>query len=107
MDRTVADGADRSDDCGLNCVARHVNCERCRLPRPFWSATAQSPPSLGQARAVVEKRHVRCGIPGRDPTDTKEALMAHIDWKRNAEAALEEARRRSRMVLLDFSAAPM
>jgi hypothetical protein len=40
-------------------------------------------------------------------TNTDEAPMASIDWKRNAEAALEEARRTSRMVLLDFSAAPM
>jgi hypothetical protein len=32
---------------------------------------------------------------------------AAIDWKRNAEAALNEARRTGRMVLLDFSAAPM
>jgi hypothetical protein len=40
-------------------------------------------------------------------TDNREARMASIDWKRNAEAALEEARRTGRMVLLDFSAAPM
>jgi hypothetical protein len=40
-------------------------------------------------------------------TDNDEALMASIDWKRNAEAAFEEARRTGRMVLLDFSAAPM
>jgi hypothetical protein len=33
--------------------------------------------------------------------------VASIDWKRDAEAALEEARRTRRMVLLDFSAAPM
>ena len=33
--------------------------------------------------------------------------MASITWKRDADAALEEARRTSRMVLLDFSAAPM
>jgi hypothetical protein len=33
--------------------------------------------------------------------------MVSIDWKRNAEAAFEEARRSGRMVLLDFSAAPM
>ena len=33
--------------------------------------------------------------------------MASIDWKKNVEAALDEARRTSRMVLLDFSAAPM
>jgi hypothetical protein len=37
----------------------------------------------------------------------KATIMASIDWKRNAEAALEEARRTGRMVLLDFSAAPM
>jgi hypothetical protein len=36
-----------------------------------------------------------------------EAPMGSIDWKRNAEAAFEEARRTRRMVLLDFSAAPM
>jgi hypothetical protein len=56
-------------------------------------------------RPFVEARPMR-NTP-RDSTNTKEALMAHIDWKRNAEAALEEARRTSRMVLLDFSAAPM
>jgi hypothetical protein len=33
--------------------------------------------------------------------------MTSIDWKRDAEAALDDARRGSRMVLLDFSAAPM
>ena len=33
--------------------------------------------------------------------------MASINWKRYAYAALEEARRVGRMVLLDFSAAPM
>jgi hypothetical protein len=33
--------------------------------------------------------------------------MASIDWTRNVEAAFEEARRTARMVLLDFSAAPM
>jgi hypothetical protein len=33
--------------------------------------------------------------------------MASIDWKHNAEGAMEEARRTGRMVLLDFSAAPM
>jgi hypothetical protein len=33
--------------------------------------------------------------------------MESIDWKRNADAAFEEARRTGRMVLLDFSAAPM
>jgi hypothetical protein len=33
--------------------------------------------------------------------------MTSIDWKRNVEAAFEDARRTNRMVLLDFSAAPM
>ena len=33
--------------------------------------------------------------------------MASINWKHDAEAAFEEATRTSRMVLLDFSAAPM
>ena len=33
--------------------------------------------------------------------------MASIDWKPNAEAALDEARRTGGLVLLDFSAAPM
>ena len=33
--------------------------------------------------------------------------MASINWKHDADAALDEARRASRMVLLDFSAAPM
>jgi hypothetical protein len=44
---------------------------------------------------------------GRSQTEPKATIMASIDWKRNAEAALEEARRSGRMVLLDFSAAPM
>ena len=35
------------------------------------------------------------------------AAMTPINWKHDAEAAFEEARRTSRMVLLDFSAAPM
>jgi hypothetical protein len=33
--------------------------------------------------------------------------MTPINWKRDADAALDEARRAGRMVLLDFSAAPM
>jgi len=33
--------------------------------------------------------------------------MASINWNRNADAALDEAKRAGRMVLLDFSAAPM
>jgi len=33
--------------------------------------------------------------------------MEEIHWKRDADAALEEAKRAGRMVLLDFSAAPM
>jgi hypothetical protein len=37
------------------------------------------------------------------PTGT----TASIDWQRDVDAALDEARRASRMVLLDFSAAPM
>lgn len=40
-------------------------------------------------------------------TQMDEAFMASIDWKRNVEAAFEEARRTGRMLLLDFSAAPM
>jgi hypothetical protein len=46
-------------------------------------------------------------VPHAHPTDNREVRMASIDWKRNAEAAFEEARRTGRMVLLDFSAAPM
>ncbi len=33
--------------------------------------------------------------------------MEQIHWKRDADAAIEEAKRAGRMVLLDFSAAPM
>jgi hypothetical protein len=33
--------------------------------------------------------------------------MASIDWKRNVQAAFDEAQRSGRMVLIDFSAAPM
>jgi hypothetical protein len=47
------------------------------------------------------------GLPHADSTANREEHMASIDWKRNAEAAFDEARRTGRMVLLDFSAAPM
>ena len=40
-------------------------------------------------------------------TETESPTTSSIDWKRDADAALEEARRKGRMVLLDFSAAPM
>jgi hypothetical protein len=54
-----------------------------------------------QRQACLMRRTIPHTIHGN------EAPMASIDWKRNADAAFEEARRTGRMVLLDFSAAPM
>jgi hypothetical protein len=63
------------------------------------------PPSVGDN---TRARLMRDAHPRNHPNQTPMAIAtASIDWKRNAEAALEEARRTGRMVLLDFSAAPM
>ena len=42
-----------------------------------------------------------------EPHVNDEAPMESIPWTRDADAAFHEARRAGRMVLLDFSAAPM
>ena len=57
--------------------------------------------SLLYLRLRARMMHPLCGL------ELIEAAMASINWKHDAAAAFEEATRTSRMVLLDFSAAPM
>ena len=49
----------------------------------------------------------RRGSCGRVWHTEPERPMTEIKWRREADAALEEAKRRKQPVLLDFSAAPM